>query len=490
MSIKNTFRTIIVLVSIFSIFSSVGCNESITGSPMVFSIDKAGFIRNRDQYLAGHYITEADVITISLNTLFIRYIKQEMALGGNQLLVYSEVYDSPEDATPYSTIIFNQKYQPQNAVLGVVDRVIYGPVKFKGYPIRIRLYVVELDKKDNELAKRILRSIGEAASTAQPHLSPAVGAGVALGNILCAFNEDDYELRIDITFHPMSAVTKKTKLDPNDLGVPCDDDRSKKYRQLENAQNLPLRSGHYLISKVETEKRVRADDISVMYEYLPAHYFEYSEEDRRAILIYKGGYLWLDKYKKKSEEDEYFLDVTEKYTEKTYAILAIRHGGQEGDKQKMQAIADEEFKAIEGILQQDNHQDILKDLESIGKSVAVNLTTRQIVNALNNQVAKQPDFRKNPEFLRKYVRQLVNKEDGGKGERTVGEMGERYAIKLNASLLRIIESTCINFPLSSFLDADNWERIGQIKKEVEEESRITLKEGTEGLFIWSKKSDL
>jgi hypothetical protein len=494
MNIRSFTRTVIVSVCILFGIVNTGCNESITGSPMVFSIDKAGFVRDRDQYLTNHYITEADVVTISLNTLFIKYIKQDMSLGGNQLLVYSEVYDSPEDARPYSTIIFNQKHQPENAILGLVDRVIYGPAKFKGYPIRIKLFVVELDKKDNELTKRILQSIGEVVSTAQPELGPAVGVGVAFGNILSAFNEDDYELRADITFHPTSCIPYPARyLEPNDLGLgsEVEEDRAEIFPQFENAKNLPLRSGHYLVSKVEGKKRFLAEDISQMYEYLPTDSFEYSEDwgESEKVLLYKGGYLWLDTFE--LERGEYVISEVTKYTEKTYAILAVRHGGQEGNEAKMRAVAKTEFEAIKGLLQEDNHREILAGFESIGKNIAADIMSKQIVNTLNKRVARQSDFRKKPEFLIGYIRELISNEENSKGKRIIDndKMGEAYAARLNASLLRIIESTCVDFPLSSLLDSDNWSDIERIKKEAMDEGRITLKEGTEGLFVWNKEID-
>ena len=70
---------------------SVACGTPPTGSPMLWSLDKAGYIRERDNALSDHYVTEADVVTIALNTLYLKYIADTEWLNLAEIGILSRV---------------------------------------------------------------------------------------------------------------------------------------------------------------------------------------------------------------------------------------------------------------------------------------------------------------------------------------------------------------------------------------------------------------
>lgn len=461
--------------------------QHITGSPMLYAIDKAGFIRNRDQYLNNHHIVDTDVIRITFNTLYIKYIKPELELRGNQLLIYSEVFDSPQDSEPQRTVIYNEKHQPQGAFIGVADRVIYGPVKFKGFPIRVRLFVIELDKEDNETKKEILKTIGNIAKTAQPQFAPFIGAGLAIGDILAAFNEDDYELRVDLTFHPLGTDTGVTSklLSVQQIGVGNDDFRAVKYPQAGNFTSVPMRTGSYLITKVESKDRPGTEELSTLTEYLPGSTFIYTpsepdDPEGEYVLLYKSGYLWLDRIIKKSDSESYETDETRIYDEKTYVVLSVQHGGKEADAQRIKAISNEEFQQISGILQGNNHQAIVDSISVIGQNAAAAVTIHRIVNAVNERVEDDANFRNKPEFVQEMIRKLIGNDEASQKVRTENPV---YAKQLNELLLNNINSTTRSFPLTGALHADQWESIEEIKQHVGDEGKIT--HISNGIFKWN-----
>ena len=377
MTITQCIRNAKGFIPIVFLFSFLGCSSPI-GSTMIWSIDKSGFVRPRDAYLNNHSITQADVVTISLNTLYLKYLKQEPDIN-NHLLVYTEVFDTPESNTPYRTVVYNEEHSSSDSILNFADRLIYGPVRYKGFPIRIKLYVVELDKKDNEFGAKVLQAVGSVAQSVAPVYSPIINAGMELGKILNAFNKDDFELKTEISFHypRIDPKVSPATLSPEDLGVSESDPRSNYYPETGNYETMPLRAGHYLITKVEAAKRRLVDTVSKEKEYLAASSFEYDNvkgmEDGTYLLLFKGGVMWLDRIsitKNSSGEEKWEPAGTYPYTEKTYVILSVDYGGKQAEEQKLRVISEEEGIMIQALLQEDQHEAILAGIANVGQNWA------------------------------------------------------------------------------------------------------------------------
>ena len=266
-----------------SFFSSPqGRQQNITGEPAIFALDGAtGYIIDRELWpLRGIELDEqlanvkklipetafhkGEVIRITMDQLFVKRLQD---LRNPHVLVFAQVNDDGTDdpATGYTTVLFNERNQPEDVSLGIVNKTIYGPTTYRGYPIRVKFHVVELDREDKEIASNILDSVAGAITTSAPQIAPAVGIGLSIAKFINALNEDDFELRFDMTFSTVAPIGAA--------------DRTPTYRRVGSlgglmpraaarlqpvltansvraiAKGLPLRTGSYIIVKRELKQR-------------------------------------------------------------------------------------------------------------------------------------------------------------------------------------------------------------------------------------------
>lgn len=486
------FRAVIYAL-VFSILSgcSLSSQKYITGSPMIYTIDRSGYIREREEHLAGNPVTAADVITLSLNTLFLKHIKREVEARGNQVLVYAEVYDTVEEVSPQRVVLFNQRHQPDESFLGLADRVIYGPAKFKGHPIRIQLFVVELDKKDNEFKKQMLDSIGGIMQTVNPAKASSIAPGIALGKLLTAFDDDDFELRVDFTLHPWrdDPLVTSNGLTPGQLGVPDNDVRSTANAIRGNYLNTPLREGHYLISKRESPERFTDEDgltigneIESTYEYLPAQCFTYEKDALPGmtggdyVLTYRGGYLYLDHVTTGCSSNKWELGETLVYTEKTYVVISVRTGGAASDEAKRRQVSEKYSENIQNLLQTSQHESVMKLSQELGAVTSGVLSAEEVVDVQNDIVGRDPAYRNDPDFVIGMINRLTSTQPVNEGNRVI-------ASQYNQHLIKSIESTIQRFPLSHRLSGDDWNAILQVKDKAKQAGAVCHKKY--GIFVWN-----
>jgi hypothetical protein len=147
-----------------------------------------------------------EIIAVLVDNVFIKHLKE--AISSPQVLVWAEVYEDGSDdpKKAYTKILFNGPDQPEGVQMGLANRIIYGPTMFKGFPIRIRFFIVELDKRQKETASAIIQAVGAAAAAAKPEAAPAINVAVQFAESINALNQDDYELRYDVTLSPLGAV--------------------------------------------------------------------------------------------------------------------------------------------------------------------------------------------------------------------------------------------------------------------------------------------
>src|SRR5688572_12247959 len=134
--------------------------ETITGEPVLHSIDPtSGSLYDRDilpngEDAQGIIPHEGEIITVVVHDIFLKYLKESST---PHVLVYAEVYDDGTDnpETAVSKVLWNELNQPSGVRLGLADRVLYGPTPYKGFPLRIRLYIVELDKEEKKAASAL-----------------------------------------------------------------------------------------------------------------------------------------------------------------------------------------------------------------------------------------------------------------------------------------------------------------------------------------------
>lgn len=250
---------------------------------------------------------EPDAIAIYLKTLYLKYIQD---IYNFDVIVYAEVYDKVDEKKVLKRIAFHRVNQPPDSYLNFTDALLYGPIHFAGYPITVKLYVLELDKRDNELFSEFLRVVSSVAVTAQPQYGPAIQTAASIMGVIISLNPDDLEFSHEITFSPVSDVEK-----------PHYDGKA--------SLVVPLQYGDFIIVKKEDEDRI------VFNRWW--RFAKRSEEDAKRVfnpeeVLYDANMGKL-KYNKDEKEGK-------DYEDKTYAVLAISKSTQAADRALLEEIND------------------------------------------------------------------------------------------------------------------------------------------------------
>lgn len=266
--------------------------SDITGEPSLHRIKPgSGELADRDLALGGTAFHRDAPIVVTVNSIFLRYVKERF--GGNpHVLVYSEVYDDGTDnpETAHRRVVYNGESTAQDTLLGVSDRIIYGPAPFKGFPLRIKFFIVELDKQDKSFFSSLLGGLNQFAQVLSVSSAATVGQLLQVGGAINALNSDDFELRFDLTLHPPRPAGK--------IAVPTSPRRHDQGYYL----NAPLVSGTYLVMKRETKARGGDEHDSfitnALYDNAQQTFYWSLNCDKRKVdkvgqqLRFEGGYLY------------------------------------------------------------------------------------------------------------------------------------------------------------------------------------------------------
>ena len=165
------WQSVLPLISAL-LLASCSNQHLITGEPLVYGIaSDRGQVLDRDtpdttntSLVTPH---KGEIITLVLNTAFIKHLTEG---ASPHVLVYAQTFDDGTDNadTAVTKVLYNERNSPQDVNLGLADRVLYGPTPFKGFPLRIKLFVVELDKEQKELVSKIIDAAGTTGATAKP----------------------------------------------------------------------------------------------------------------------------------------------------------------------------------------------------------------------------------------------------------------------------------------------------------------------------------
>jgi hypothetical protein len=157
MNIKNY----IILTVLCACIMTAGCAQwTITGQNTVWKVDETPSSGNGLQYdLVGIYsnpsngtipdrriLDKTDVVTISLKNLYLKYIND---IYNFDVIVYAEVYDVVDERKVLRRIALHRENQSPTSYLNIAGNLLYGPIHFTGFPISVKLSVLELDRKDN-----------------------------------------------------------------------------------------------------------------------------------------------------------------------------------------------------------------------------------------------------------------------------------------------------------------------------------------------------
>jgi hypothetical protein len=475
--------------------------SKLTGEPVVYAVDRStGQILDLDVWPSADAAVDpsitpaanADVIMLTLNSLYLKYLAD---LGSPHVLVYTEVYDDGTDdpTTATTKVLIDLRDQPIGTRPGVLDRVIYGPVKFTGHPLRVRLFVVELDKEDKEQTSKFLKAAGTLSRYAPAEAALPVGVAIEIAEALNQLNEDDYELRLDLTLHPSAASTGAYQTGPDATGAEVVLPYSREGRKY--TLNAPLRTGSYLVLKREIPGRPQAGtgpqatNATLAFDASqPVHLRRYKGTDDHVyrteeLWRVQGGFLYRVTASLKRaaysiteghkggkavtrevpETDvpsarvvlqtgpnagqEFVLDkgTRQAFTDQTYALLTLTVGSPvELTAEQVRAGAERDAKTIQSLLLNPTQarQDFGTTLENVTATVATLFQQRQLLQVINNKVTSDPTLRTRPEYVELWVSQLVVTKDAAWTETQL-----RNAIARNSASLAALRELVVDLPL-------------------------------------------
>jgi hypothetical protein len=163
-----------------------------------------------------------------------------------------------------------------NSHLNFSNIPIYGPITYKGNPLAISLYVVELDNGSNDAMKAVLKTVSGIGQKAYPPSSPVLSVLDKVGSALLNRDSDDMELAYHFMLDPI--VAEKA-----------------------NPPYAQLRTGNYVLIK-------RPDDTKEVQDGLP-------QDWASVVLDESAGILY------KSEKD---MTAKNAFTAATYLVFQIK----------------------------------------------------------------------------------------------------------------------------------------------------------------------
>lgn len=489
---KSLLTAIFLLMT--SLLTACSTQHVITGEPLVYGLKPdTGEILDRDTPDLGNtnLVTphKGEIITLVLNNVFIKYLRE---IGSPHVLVYAQVFDDGTDNpdTAVTKVLYNERNSPEGVNLGLADRVLYGPTPFKGFPLRIKLFIVELDKEQKELASKIIDAVGATAAAAKPEAAPAITVAVTIAKAINAMNEDDFELRFDMTLYPVSAIGKASTGDKvlDTAGEP-----SQRHGKAVSMVT-PLRTGLFAIMKRELEDRFKGQhelnargksqnnacgievstlDFDYSQEFFTSIYAD-SDGSRYSVeedLRYEGGYLYRIVRRisnAKNQEEKYAVvrlcagpnrtvpfqlskGIRQRFTDRTHVVLSVVTGLPLGlEPEALRAASERDARQIVKLL--DNPSDttlgqrIGEEVDAIAASLKSMLEQRRIATEATRRVGRDPSFRTEPDYALFWTQQVDPLDPTTTPK---GSTASKNAEAKNAAILETLAEIVVNLPILS-----------------------------------------
>ena len=160
---------------------------------------------------------EVQSVRLSLKQAYLRNYAESDPVG--EIAVIVNVKESRTGLTGQDVkagrVVYYTEGARKNAFLNFRDQPVYGPVRYNGGDIQLRLSILELDAKDNSVATSVLKTLATLGSIAYPPSSPVLGALEKVGESVIALNGDDLEWDYAMRFssRPVSERVGERTLD-------------------------------------------------------------------------------------------------------------------------------------------------------------------------------------------------------------------------------------------------------------------------------------
>lgn len=453
--------------------NSCATQQYLTGEPVLFGIrNSTGEIVDRDLATGNPAVHKGEIITLVANSVFVKLLKDS---GNPDVLAYVEVYDDGTDDPDraYRRVIYKGANTPQGVLLGVSDKVIYGPTPYKGFPLRVKLFVVELDKDQKKQTSQLLNAVGSIAQASQPQYAAAIGVVMQAAQALNQLNEDDFELRFDMTLYPSSPSFTYDIANANLAKLKEPVQRQSKQIHL----TTPLRAGSFAVLKRELPKRFstsftnNADLANATLILDPAQegfLKNYTLADKPGkqvtateVLRFQGGYLYhviADITSAgKSLNSAIVVDpdnphnktaltpgIRQFYRERTYVTFTLLNGLPESlNDAAMRSTSDKQLEQIRNLLDNPDQLPASTQLkpyvDNLANAVIAGVEQRKLANQAARRTGLNQEFRTSGDYPVFWLQNLATIDDKAPDKAA--------QVSKNAGLLATVSEFAVNIPV-------------------------------------------
>lgn len=166
--------------------------------------------------VASNTISENDVISVSINQAFISTFTE--GFGSNpfhsrdntqgEIAIVATVYEMADKKSidfehESGRLIYYSADQRRNHFCNFVNIPIYGPKTYKGTPLVLKLYILELDTEKSEV-QALIGELAKLGAKAHSSASPILGILDQMGRVLlnASASQNDLEFSFVCTFTP------------------------------------------------------------------------------------------------------------------------------------------------------------------------------------------------------------------------------------------------------------------------------------------------
>ena len=477
---RRRARALRALVLLLAAAAAPGCalrQHLLTGEPVVFAVDSnSGSVVDRDVLAPdrtappGTVPHKGEIIAIVVNNVFLRCLR---GLTSPHVLVYAEVFDDGQDdpSTAITKVLFNELDQPSGVNLGLADRLLYGPTPYKGFPIRIKFNIIQLNKEKKELTSKLINAAGSVASTVQPQAAPAVGLVVQIAQLVNELTRDDFELRFDLTLHPVERTGIADVADKT-LGTEPVQRVGKPFAAVST-----LRTEPYVVIKRELPERFVGCGgelpSSLVYDWTQEAFLNsYVTPDGKPlqteeILRLQGGYLyWIVRAiwdgdnkalnsatikpragPNRSVEFGIAKGIRQRFTDQTYVTLTVLNGLPMGlDQESLRSSSKRDLEQLSRLLDNPGQAPISERIgariDDLTASIKTVFEQRRIAETASRRVGRDPAFRTSTEYPAFWTRQAESLQ--GLSQTTVAFQN---AVAKNSAILQSASDLIVNLPV-------------------------------------------
>lgn len=174
------------------------------------AVDKYGeAIRQGTVDGGGEYVQS---VRVTLKQAYLREFREPGPVGEVAVLVtVKESRNGLGQQEPRAgRVVYYSEGARKNAFLNFRDQPVYGPIRYSGEDLHIRVSIVELDESDNRTAGAVLKTVATLGSIAYPPSSPVLGALDQIGASLITLNGPDLEWDYLMRLSARPAVSVQT----------------------------------------------------------------------------------------------------------------------------------------------------------------------------------------------------------------------------------------------------------------------------------------